>query len=118
MDINIDQNINLSSSENLARANDLKLRESARKLESVFLKFMLKPMEEGMTKSTFGEEDSNTNLAKTMFSQVMADAMSKNSDIGLSETIYKHLKKLEEKQGAHLQELELQSKNFLKIDRE
>ena len=81
MDINTNQNLNVNLSEdNLTRAKDLKLKESARKLEGVFLQFMLKPMEEGMTKSMFGEE-SNTNLAKSMFSQVMADAMSKNNNM-------------------------------------
>ena len=117
MDINTNENLNVNLSEdNLTRAKDLKLKESARKLESVFLQFMLKPMEEGMTKSMLGEE-SNTNLAKSMFSQVMADAMAKNNNIGLSETIYKHLKDLEEKQGKSLGELEKQTKTFLKIDR-
>lgn len=117
MEININNNINTQSIEkNLTKAKDLKLRESARKLESVFLQYMLKPMEEGMTKSMFGEE-SNTNLAKTMFSQVMSEAMSKNNNIGLSETIYKHLKTLDEKQNSSLKSLEKQSNLFINIDR-
>ena len=80
------------------KAQDLKLRESAKQLEGVFLKYFLKPMEETMTKGMMGES-SGPNLAKNMFSQVMSEALTENNNIGLSDQIYDHLKRAQTNQN-------------------
>jgi len=80
------------------KAQDLKLRESAKQLEGVFLQYFLKPMEETMTKGMMGES-SGPNLAKNMFSQVMSEALSENNNIGLSDQIYDHLKRAQANQN-------------------
>ena len=95
------------------KAQDLKLRESAKQLEGVFLQYFLKPMEETMTKGMIGES-SGPNLAKNMFSQVMSEALSQNNNIGLSDQIYDHLKRAQTKQNNSVN-LEIQKQQFIKL---
>ena len=80
------------------KAQDLKLRESAKQLEGVFLQYFLKPMEETMTKGMMGESN-GPNLAKNMFTQVMSEALTENNNIGLSDQIYDHLKRAQANQN-------------------
>tara|TARA_B100001029_G_scaffold179865_1_gene191790 strand:- start:3254 stop:3607 length:354 start_codon:yes stop_codon:yes gene_type:complete len=92
---------------------DLKLRESAKQLEGVFLQYFLKPMEEAMTKSMVGESNS-PNLAKNMFTQVMSEALSKNNNIGLSDQIYDHLKRAQANQNNS--ENDIHKNKFIKLN--
>ena len=102
-------NKNLEQNSN---AQDLKLRESAKQLEGVFLQYFLKPMEEAMTKSISGESN-GPNLVKNMFTQVMSDALSKNNNIGLSDQIYDHLKRAQINQNNNSENIH--KNKFIKI---
>ena len=99
--------------DNNSKAQDLKLRESAKQLESVFLQYFLKPMEETMTKSMMGES-SGPNLAKNMFTQVMSEALSENNNIGLSDQIYDHLKRAQAIQNNTI-DPETHNQQFIKL---
>ena len=93
-------------------SQDLKLRESAKQLEGVFLQYFLKPMEEAMTKGMMGESG-GPNLAKNMFTQVMSDALSENNNIGLSDQIYDHLKRAQANQNNS--EANVQNNQFINL---
>ena len=96
-----------------SKAQDLKLRESAKQLEGVFLQYFLKPMEETMTKSMMSES-SGPNLAKNMISLVMSEALTTNNNIGLSDQIYDHLKRAQANQNNKI-DPEAQKQQFIKI---
>jgi len=69
------------------KKEDAKLRQSARDMETIFLNFMIKAME-----STIPENQStNNSMAKMMFSNVMAQALTEAGGIGLADFIYRSL---------------------------
>ena len=96
-----------------SKAQDIKLRESAKQLEGVFLQYFLKPMEETMTKGMMGES-SGPNLAKNMFTKVMSEALSENNNIGLSDQIYDHLKRAQAIQN-NANAPQTQNQQFIKL---
>ncbi len=111
--INGINNILNQNIEETSKAQDLKLRESAKQLEGVFLQYFLKPMEETMTKGMMGES-SGPNLAKNMFTQVMSEALSENNNIGLSDQIYDHLKRAQANQNNTI-DAETHKQQFIKL---
>jgi len=111
--INTINNILNQNIEETSKAQDIKLRESAKQLEGVFLQYFLKPMEETMTKGMMGES-SGPNLAKNMFTQVMSEALSENNNIGLSDQIYDHLKRAQANQNNTI-DTEAHTQQFIKL---
>ncbi|MAJ43599.1 MAG: hypothetical protein CMF96_02495 [Candidatus Marinimicrobia bacterium] len=110
--INSIKNILNHKLEKNENSQDLKLRESAKQLEGVFLQYFLKPMEEAMTKGMMGDKG-GPNLAKNMFTQVMSDALSDNNNIGLSDQIYDHLKRAQANQNKS--ETNLHNNQFINL---
>ncbi len=110
--INLMEGVLNKNLEQKSNVQDLKLRESAKQLEGVFLQYFLKPMEEAMTKSISGESN-GPNLVKNMFTQVMSDALSKNNNIGLSDQIYDHLKRAQISQNNNSENIH--KNKFIKI---
>ena len=96
------------------KVQDLKLRESAKQLEGVFLQYFLKPMEETMTKGMMGESN-GPNLAKNMFTQVMSEALTENNNIGLSDQIYDHLKRAQANQNQNQKDVSEIQKQFINL---
>lgn len=72
-----------------AEERDPKLMDSARKLEGLFVGYMLKAMEQTIPK----DADSKSNsLASMMFSTVMGEDIARKGGIGLTDFIYNALK--------------------------
>jgi len=72
------------------RKRDLKLKEKARELESLFLTQLLKVMEGTIPGKGLG--GSSNNLASMMFSNVMAENISEQGGMGLSDMLYNSLR--------------------------
>ncbi len=68
-------------------AEDAKLRQSAKDLESLFLSFVLKAMEK-----TVPKEQQSASVASMMFSSVMGKGIADAGGIGLSNYFYETLK--------------------------
>ena len=70
-------------------ARDLKLKETSKELESVFLTHLFKVMEKTIPKDN--TNGSNNNLSTMMFSSVMGESLANQGGIGLSDMIYTSL---------------------------
>ena len=68
---------------------DLKLEQSARDLEGLFLSFVLKSME----KTIPSDENKSNTLANMMFSSVMGQSIAENGGLGLQDFFYDSLTK-------------------------
>ncbi len=66
---------------------DVKLRQSAKDLESLFLSFVLKAMEK-----TVPKEEQSASVASMMFSTVLGKGIADAGGIGLSKYFYETLK--------------------------
>ncbi len=71
-------------------ARDIELKKKAKELESLFLTQLLKTMEKTLPADAMG--GSENNMASMMFSNVMADSISDQGGMGLSDMLYQSLK--------------------------
>ncbi|MCK5684163.1 hypothetical protein KAJ27_08575 [bacterium] len=69
---------------------DIQLKEKAQELESLFLTQLLKVMEGTIPGKGLGGSDNN--LASMMFSNIMADSISEQGGMGLSDMLYTSLR--------------------------
>jgi len=76
------------------REREIKLRQTSKDLEAVFITQMFKVMEKTIPKSTL--TDSKNTLSSMMFSSVMGEALSNQGGIGLSDVIYRSLREKNE----------------------
>jgi Rod binding domain-containing protein len=67
-----------------------KLKESSEQLEAHFIKEMLQAMKKAMPDTTEGEGFGNDQY-QDMFDDAVSNALSKNSGLGIAQTVYKSL---------------------------
>src|SRR6056297_2952550 len=73
-------------------SRNIKLREKARDMESIFLSQMIKTMRKTIPDNPWG--GSKNDLPSMMFSSVMGKAMAKSGGIGLAKKIFNSLKEM------------------------
>ena len=84
------KNQNLSNKE---KERDIKLRQTSKDLEAIFITQMFKAMEKTVPKSSL--MGSKNTLASMMFSSVMGQALANQGGVGLADVIYRSLKEKE-----------------------
>lgn len=72
-----------------SEARQKRLKESCQDFEAVLIGFLFKSMRENVLKSD--ETDSASELYESMMDQAVAKQMSRQEQLGLSETLYKAL---------------------------
>ena len=109
-----------NSPESKLKQRNIKLKEKAREMESIFLSQMIKAMRKTIPENPWSK--SKSNLPSMMFSSVMGKAMTKSGGIGLADEIYNSLKNMDDTQLQELQDsqskvgesLNLNTLNFIK----
>ncbi|HMA62452.1 MAG TPA: rod-binding protein [bacterium] len=77
-------------------SRNIKLREKARDMESIFLSQMIKTMRKTIPDNPWG--GSKNDLPSMMFSSVMGKAMAKSGGIGLAKKIFNSLKEMNDQE--------------------
>mgnify|MGYP006303813723 CR=1 FL=1 len=82
--------------QNTRNSRNIKLREKARDMESIFLSQMIKTMRKTIPDNPWG--GSRNDLPSMMFSSVMGKAMAKSGGIGLAKKIFNSLKDMNDQE--------------------
>ncbi|MCF7741395.1 MAG: rod-binding protein [Candidatus Marinimicrobia bacterium] len=82
--------------QNTRNSRNIKLREKARDMESIFLSQMIKTMRKTIPDNPWG--GSKNDLPSMMFSSVMGKAMAKSGGIGLAKKIFNSLKDMNDQE--------------------
>jgi len=93
-----------------AEARDKKLRDTARGFESIFISQLMKTMEKTITPGGTSN-NSSSNMSGMMFSQVFGEAISKQGGIGLADSIYSSLKRVDGMSVQEYNESTVENKN-------
>ena len=80
-----------AAKDNGVRAVDEQLKTVAKGFESIFVKQILKQMQETIKNASFDPDDSSNEQVHSLYCTFLADSVSQNGGFGLWETIYEQM---------------------------